>query len=86
MVKVSVIIPVYNVEKFIIRCVESVINQTYENIEIIIVDDGSTDNCPKLCDESAVQDNRIKVIHKENGGLTSARIAGLNSADRKSVV
>lgn len=80
MVKVSVIIPVYNVEKFIIRCVESVINQTYENIEIIIVDDGSTDNCPKLCDESAVQDNRIKVIHKENGGLTSARIAGLNSA------
>ena len=77
---VSIIIPVYNVEKFLDRCLTSVVNQTYENIEIILVDDGSPDNCPKLCDEWAKKDNRIKVIHKKNGGLSDARNKGLAKA------
>ncbi len=70
---VSVIIPVYKVEKYINECVDSVINQTYKNIEIILMDDGSPDNCPKICDDYAKKDNRIKVFHKENGGVSSAR-------------
>ncbi len=74
---ISVIVPVYNVEKYLDRCVESLVNQTYKNIEIILVDDGSPDNCPAMCDKWAQIDNRIKVIHKENGGLTSARNAGI---------
>ena len=78
--KISVIIPVYNVEQYLNRCVESVVNQTYKNLEIILVDDGSPDNCPKMCDEWAKKDSRIKVIHKENGGLSSARNAGLDVA------
>ena len=77
---ISVIIPVYNVEQYLNRCVDSVINQTYKNLEIILVDDGSTDNSGKICDEYALKDNRIKVIHKENGGLSSARNAGLDIA------
>ena len=80
MKKVSVIIPVYNVEKYLAKCLESVINQTYSNLEIILVDDGSTDSSGKICDEFAVQDNRICVVHKENGGLSSARNAALNIA------
>ena len=75
---ISVIIPVYNVEKYLTKCVDSIINQTYKNLEIILVDDGSPDNCGKICDEYAKKDNRIKVIHKENGGLSSARNAGLD--------
>ena len=71
--KISVIIPVYKVEEYLDKCVESVVNQTYENLEIILVDDGSPDNCPKMCDEWAQKDKRIKVIHKENGGVSSAR-------------
>ena len=63
---ISIIVPVYNVEPYIERCVDSIIGQTYKNIEIILVDDGSPDNCPKICDEYAKKDNRIKVIHKEN--------------------
>jgi len=77
---ISVIIPVYNVEKYLKRCVDSVINQTYTNLEIILVDDGSPDECGKICDEYAAIDNRIKVIHKENGGLSSARNAGIDIA------
>lgn len=77
---ISVIIPVYNVEPYLNRCVESVVNQTYKNLEIILVDDGSPDNCPVMCDEWAKKDNRIKVIHKENGGVASARNAGLDTA------
>lgn len=78
--KISVIVPVYNVKKYIHKCVDSIINQTYKNLEIILVDDGSLDNCGKICDEYAKKDNRIRVIHKENGGLSSARNAGLEVA------
>ena len=74
---VSIIVPVYNVEKYLDRCVESIVNQTYKNLEIILVDDGSPDNCPAMCDEWAKKDNRIKVIHKENGGLSDARNFGI---------
>ena len=78
--KISVIVPVYNVEQYLERCVESIINQTYKNLEIILVDDGSTDNSGKLCDELAKKDGRIKVIHKENGGLSEARNTGISHA------
>ena len=78
--KISVIIPVYKVEKYLKRCVESVVNQTYKNIEIILVNDGSPDKCGEICDKYARIDSRIKVIHKENGGLSSARNAGLDIA------
>lgn len=74
---ISVIIPVYNVEKYLCQCIESVLNQTYENIEIILVDDGSVDCSPQICEEYALKDNRIVVIHKKNGGLSSARNAGI---------
>lgn len=74
---ISVIVPIYNMEKYIRKCVDSVINQTYKNCEIILVDDGSTDNCPEICEEYAQKDDRVVVIHKKNGGLSSARNAGL---------
>lgn len=78
--KISVIVPVYKVEKYLKKCVDSIINQTYKNLEIILVDDGSPDSCGRICDEYAERDSRIKVIHKENGGLSSARNAGLDIA------
>lgn len=77
---ISVIVPVYKVEKYLNKCIESIVNQSYMNIEIIIVDDGSPDNCPKICDEWAKKDSRIKVIHQKNGGLSSARNTGINIA------
>lgn len=80
MQKISIIVPVYKVEKYLDRCVESIVNQTYKDLEIILVDDGSPDDCPKMCDEWAEKDERIKVVHKVNGGLTSARNAGLDVA------
>ena len=80
MPNVSIIIPIYNVEQYLRRCVDSVLQQTLENIEIILVDDGSPDNCPLICDQYKAQDNRVKVVHKKNGGLSSARNAGLKIA------
>lgn len=75
---VSVIVPVYKVEKYLDKCISSIVNQTYKNLEIILVDDGSPDNCPQICDEWVKKDTRIKVIHKPNGGLSSARNTGLD--------
>ncbi len=76
----SLVVPVYNIEAYIKQCVDSILKQTYENIEIVLVDDGSPDNCPTICDEYAARDSRVKVVHKENGGLVSARKAGANIA------
>ena len=78
--KVSVIVPVYNVEKYLERCIDSIRQQDYAELEIILVDDGSTDNSPAICDKYASIDKRIVVIHKENGGLSSARNKGLEIA------
>lgn len=75
---VSVIVPIYKVEQYLTKCVDSICNQTYDNLEIILVDDGSPDNCPSICDRYAEKDDRIIVIHKVNGGLSSARNAGLD--------
>ena len=76
----SIIVPVYNVEKYLGQCIDSVLCQTYENFELILVDDGSPDNCPHMCDAYAQIDKKIRVIHKRNGGLSSARNAGLDIA------
>lgn len=80
---ITVVIPVYNIEKYIKKCVDSVIRQSYRNLQIILVDDGSTDNSGRICDELAEKDSRIQVIHKENGGLSDARNAGLDRAAGK---
>lgn len=77
---VTIVVPIYNVEAYLDRCITSIVNQTYTNLEIILVDDGSPDNCPKMCDAWAEKDERIKVIHKENGGLGFARNSGMEVA------
>lgn len=78
--KISVIVPIYNVAEYLRRCVDSILSQTYTNLEVILVDDESPDRCPEICDEYSKKDTRVKVIHKENGGLSSARNAGLKVA------
>lgn len=78
--KISIIVPIYNTEKYLNRCVDSILAQSYKNLEIILVDDGSNDNSPAICDSYAKRDTRIKVVHKKNGGLSSARNAGLDMA------
>lgn len=80
---ISVIVPIYNVEKYLNECIESVINQTYRNLEIILVDDGSPDKSGNICEEYKSKDSRIKVLHKQNGGLSDARNHGLNIASGK---
>ena len=77
---ISVIIPIYKVEKYLCECLDSVVNQTYSHLEIILVDDGSPDSCPQICGAYAEKDNRVKVVHKINGGLSDARNAGLDIA------
>ena len=80
---ITVVVPIYNVEKYLEKCIDSILEQTYQNIELILVDDGSTDNCGKICDNYAKKDNRIKVIHKSNGGLSDARNIGIKYAKGK---
>lgn len=77
---ISVIVPVYNAEKYLDRCVDSIVGQTYDNLEIILVDDGSTDHCPQICDGRAEKDNRVKVIHNENRGAMHSRLDGVKHA------
>lgn len=74
---ISIVVPVYRVEMYLHECVDSILNQTYRNLEVILVDDGSPDGCPEICDEYAAKDERVKVIHKKNGGLSDARNAGM---------
>ena len=78
---ISVIVPIYMIDRYIGICIESILNQTYQNLEIILVDDGGRDRCPEICDLYARKDNRIKVIHKSNSGLVSARKAGLQHSN-----
>lgn len=80
---VTIVVPVYKVEKYIDRCIKSILNQTYKNLEIILVDDGSPDNCGEICENYAQKDERIKVVHKENGGLSDARNAGISISNGK---
>ena len=77
--KVSIIVPIYNVEQYLRRCIDSLLAQTYTNIEIVLVDDGSPDNCGDICDEYAQTDARIKVIHKKTCGLSAARNSGMEA-------
>lgn len=78
--KVSVIVPIFKVEQFLTKCIDSILNQSYANIEVILVDDGSPDRCPQICDDYQRKDSRVKVVHKQNGGQSSARNAGLDVA------
>lgn len=84
--KISVIVPIYNVEPYLKQCVDSILAQSYKNLEVILVDDGSPDNCPQICDAYVSKDTRIKVVHKKNGGLSSARNAGLDIATGEYIV
>ena len=81
--KVSFIIPVYNVEKYLKKCIKSVLDQSYKNIEVLLIDDGSTDGSPKICDDYAKKDSRIKVFHKENEGLSATRNLGVKLSTGK---
>lgn len=85
-IKISVIVPIYKVEKYLRRCIDSIINQTFKNIEIILVNDGSPDNCPKICEEYKNKDNRIVIVNQENQGLSAARNSGIRIARGKYLV
>ena len=78
MPEVSIIVPIYNTEKYLPRCIDSILGQTYKDFELLLIDDGSTDNSGKICDEYAEKDSRIRVFHKENGGVSSARNLGFD--------
>lgn len=78
--QISVIVPVYNVEKYLPRCIDSILSQTFTDFELLLIDDGSPDNSGKICDEYAIKDSRVKVIHKQNGGVSSARNVGIENA------
>lgn len=80
MVKVSIVIPVYNVESYLRQCIDSVLNQSYQNLELVLVDDGSKDSSPAICDEYAAKDSRVVVVHKANGGAAAARNDGIRKA------
>ena len=80
---ISIVVPVYNVEKYVGKCIDSLLRQTYTNLEIILVDDGSTDNSCNICEQYAIKDNRIRVYHKQNGGLSDARNYGIKRASGK---
>ena len=82
----SIIVPVYNVEKYLRECIDSILCQTFTDFELILVDDGSKDESGKICDEYAEKDNRIKVIHKENGGQSTARNCGVKESSGKYIV
>ena len=84
--KVSIIVPIYDVEKYLLSCIDSILSQTYPYIEIILIDDGSPDQCGNICDKKAIFDDRIRVIHKKNGGLSSARNIGLELATGEYIV
>lgn len=83
---ISVIVPIYKVEKYLRECIDSILNQTYTNLEVLLIDDGSPDNCPKICNEYAKMDSRVKVIHKANGGLSDARNVGIDTATGNYIV
>ena len=85
-IKISILVPVYNVEQYLPRSIESVLTQDFQDWEMILVDDGSPDKCPQICDEYAEKDNRIKVIHKSNGGANSARFAGYKKSQGEFLV
>lgn len=80
---VSIVVPIYNVEQYLNKCINSIVNQTYKKLEIILIDDGSLDSCPRICDEWKGKDERIKVVHKKNGGLSDARNIGINISNGK---
>ena len=86
MPELSIIVPVYNVALYLNRCVDSILNQTYSDFELLLIDDGSTDISGVICDEYAVSDNRVKVIHKDNGGVSSARNVGINNSQGKYIM
>jgi cellulose synthase/poly-beta-1,6-N-acetylglucosamine synthase-like glycosyltransferase len=83
---ISIIVPVYKVEKYLKRCVDSILTQTYQNMEVILVDDGSPDNCGAICDRYKETDNRVVVIHKKNGGLSDARNAAIPLAKGEYII
>ena len=83
MAEVSVIVPVYQVEQYLRQCLDSILKQTFQDIEIILVDDGSKDNSGKICDEYALKDNRVRVIHQQNSGVATSRNRGLATATGK---